>query len=171
MTELKILSYHSRYNKNDFDCGNEGLNHYLQKQAGQDLRKKLSVCYVLLEDKIIKGYYTLSNAGISQENIPKEILKKLPRSYKQLPVTLLGRLAIDLSVKGKGFGELLIIDAMKKCLMVATESIGSFAVVVDPIDQHAVAFFNKYGFIELSGSRKMFLPMKTIMKLFANHKP
>jgi hypothetical protein len=40
------------------------------------------------------------------------------------------------------------------------------AVVVDPIDEEAVSFYKKYGFIELPGSGKMFLPMNTIAKVF-----
>jgi hypothetical protein len=40
------------------------------------------------------------------------------------------------------------------------------AVVVDPISQHAIDFYTKYGFIMLPDSGKMFIPMKTIEKLF-----
>jgi hypothetical protein len=47
-----------------------------------------------------------------------------------------------------------------------TKNIGSFAVVVDPLDEDAKSFYNKYGFIELFDSKKMFLPMNTIKQLF-----
>jgi hypothetical protein len=40
------------------------------------------------------------------------------------------------------------------------------AVIVDPIDNNAISFYKKYGFIELPDSGKMFLPMTTISKLF-----
>jgi hypothetical protein len=43
---------------------------------------------------------------------------------------------------------------------------GSFAVVVDPLDEEAEGFYTKYGFIQLPDSGKMFLPMKTIEVLF-----
>src|SRR5665647_879390 len=45
-------------------------------------------------------------------------------------------------------------------------TIGSLAVVVDPIDQESKNFYLKYGFILLPDSHKMFLPMKTIGYLF-----
>ena len=40
------------------------------------------------------------------------------------------------------------------------------AVIVDPIDQEAIRFYKKYGFILLPDSGKMFLLMKTIAELF-----
>lgn len=47
-----------------------------------------------------------------------------------------------------------------------SKSIGSFAVVVDPIDEDTIRFYDKYGFIKLADSGKMFLPMNTIKTLF-----
>jgi hypothetical protein len=47
-----------------------------------------------------------------------------------------------------------------------SKSVGTFAVVVDPLDKEAEKFYKKYGFISLPDSGKMFLPMKTIEELF-----
>ena len=47
-----------------------------------------------------------------------------------------------------------------------SESIGSFAVIVDPLDKDAEDFYEKYGFIKLPDSGKMFLPIKTLNILF-----
>lgn len=60
---------------------------------------------------------------------------------------------------------MILIDALKRSYEIA-KTIGSVAVVVDPIDQDAEGFYTKYGFIKLPDSRKMFLPMKTINQLF-----
>lgn len=56
-------------------------------------------------------------------------------------------------------------NALKKSLNVSGE-IGSMVIVVDPIDQRAVEFYERFGFIMLPDSTKMFLPMKTISLLF-----
>jgi GNAT superfamily N-acetyltransferase len=114
---------------------------------------------------LIEGYYTLSNSSISKDLIPIDIQKKLPPSYTSIPVTLLGRLAVDQRFHGKGFGKLLLIDALFRCHQLS-KTAGSFAVVVDPIDEAAEAFYTKYGFIKLPDSGKMFLPMKTISASF-----
>lgn len=156
----------SKHNKSDFCCGKELLDIYLHKQANQDIKRKLSACFVVNDNETnrIKGYYTLSNNSIPLELIPESIQKKLPTSYKSIPVTLLGRLAIDNTYKKQGFGKWLLIDALKRCNEIS-KSIGSFAVIVDPIDQEAENFYRKYGFVKLPNSGKMFLAMKTINQL------
>ena len=157
----------SSYYREDFHCGRTVLDNYLKKQASQDMKRRLSVCFILPDaDNRVKGYYTLSNAGISREIIPTEISKKLPESYISLPVTLLGRLAVDTKYKGTGLGKMLLLDALKRSFDVSTENIGSFAVIVDPLDSEAVSFYEKYGFITLPDSERMFLPMKTVAALF-----
>jgi len=157
----------SKHKKSEFSCGKEMLDTYIQKQANQDVKRKLSACFVITETEtnLIKSYYTLSNNSIPSEFIPDPIRKKLPESYDSIPATLLGRLAIDTRFQGQGIGRLTLIDALKRSYEIS-KTIGSFAVVVDPIDQDAENFYNKYGFIKLPDSGKMFLPMKTISQLF-----
>lgn len=157
----------SAHKKADFSCGKEMLDRYLHRQANQDVKRKLSTCFVVNDEKtnLIKGYYTLSNNSIPLELVPSQIQKKLPKSYKSIPTTLLGRLAIDNRFQGQGVGKLMLMDALKRSYEIA-KTIGSFAVVVDPIDQDAENFYDKYGFVKLPDSGKMFLPMKTINKLF-----
>ena len=144
------------------------LDNYFWKQAGQDVKRKLSACFVFIDKKTnkIAGYYTLSSNSITNELIPESFRKKLPPAYKSVPVILLGRLAIDKNFQGKGLGKLLLIDALKRCLSISN-LIGAFAIVVDPLDEEALTFYQKYGFIRLPDSEKMLLPMKTIEELFA----
>ncbi len=166
MSYLTVL-LNSKHERNRFSCENAILNNYFYYQVNQDIKRKLSVCFVLQEtDTIVKGYYTLSNDNIPFENLPAELSKKLPKGYGKIPASLIGRLAVDSSFKGKGNGEILLLDALKRCLDVAETTLGSMAVVVDPIDEIAVSFYKKYGFILLPDSDRMFLPMKTISLLF-----
>lgn len=157
----------SKHNKKEFDCGKDLLNNYLKNQAGQDIKRKLSGCFVLLDDTTdtICGYYTLSNNSIPLSSFSDEIQRKLPKSYTAIPTTLLGRLAIDLKFQGKGIGKILLIDALKISYEISKE-IGSFAIVVDPIDDDAVKFYEKYDFIKLPDSGKMFIATTTLKHLF-----
>lgn len=157
-----------KHNRKDFDCGKELLNNYLKNQAGQDVKRKLSACFVLTEKETnnIKGYYTLSNNSIPLSSFPEYIQKKLPKSYASIPTTLLGRLAIDSKHQGKGIGKVLLIDALKRSYDISIE-IGSFAVVVDPMYKEAENFYEKYDFIKLPDSEKMFISTKTLKELFA----
>lgn len=153
------------HDKKSFDCGNQLLNNYLQKVASQDIKRRLAVCTIFSEGSKIIGYYTLSNNSLPSDLVPEKYSKKIKGAYKHVPVTLLGRLAIDNTEKGKGYGESLLIDALKSAYEVS-EMIGSMAVIVDPIDENAQRFYEKYGFILIPDSGKMFLPMLTISKLF-----
>lgn len=162
---MTIQKLENIYIKNDFSCGYELLDNYLKKQANQDIKRKLSSCNVLVDEQnIVKGYFTLSANSIRREELPDDLSKKLPPSYSDLPVILLGRIAIDKSMQGKGFGEILLFDALKKCLDLSNQ-LGILAVIVDPIDDKAISFYKSYGFIELPTSNKMFLAMKTIEQL------
>lgn len=153
------------HKKEDFTCGKDSLDHYIRKQASQDFRKKLAVCFVVADDNHrVMGFYTLSSSSIPVETAPPTILKKIPRSYKDLPVFLLGRLAVDMKWKGHGLGELLLTDAITRCFE-ASKKIGSIAIVADPIDQDATSFYEKYGFIQLA-SGKMYLNLKTVSDFF-----
>jgi len=156
----------SSHGKKNFVCGKELLDNYLHTQAKQDVKRKLSACFIMGEGKTVKGFYTLSSTTIQGDLLPQEFIKRLSPSYKDLPATLLGRLAIDSRYHGQGLGELLLIDALKRSYDTSVTSIGSMAVIVDPIDEDAVRFYKKYGFILLPDSGKMFIPMDTVAKLF-----
>ncbi len=161
-----IAPLNSSHIKKEFRCGKNLLDYYIHTQAKQDVKKMLSACFVLIkQDKIVKGYYTLSNLGIPRDLLPIKLSKKIPKSYTDLPATLIGRLAVDESISGKGFGELLLMDALKRCYAVSKSEIGSMAVIVAPIDEQAIQFYKKYGFVLLPDSSKMFLAMKTISEL------
>ena len=97
--------------------------------------------------------------------LPDEIKKKLPPSYIDLPTVLLARLAVSNSYHRQGLGEAMLIDALKRSYY-ASLQVGSMAVIVDPLDEEAKQFYEKYNFINLPGSGKMFLPMATIAQLF-----
>jgi len=154
------------HRRKDFECGELSLNNYLHLQAKQDMKRRLSVCFVLADEQNrVGGYYTLSNASIPREFLPEEIERKLSPAYANLPATLLGRLAVDRAAKGKGFGKDLLIDALKRSCE-TSKTIGSMAVIVNPLDEEAERFYLKYGFIKLPDSGKMFLPMGTVATLF-----
>jgi GNAT superfamily N-acetyltransferase len=157
----------NKHNRSGFSCGKDLLDNYFRRQAKQDVKRKLSACFVMADKKSgkVKGYYTLTGSSVSNELIPDSFRKKLPKSYSSLPTILLGRLAIDKDFQGQGIGKVLLIDSLKRCYE-TSDSIGAYAVIVDPLDNDAELFYEKYGFIKLYHSGKMFLPIKTIKELF-----
>jgi predicted GNAT family N-acyltransferase len=152
------------HRREDFSCGDDALDRYIRQQAGQDQKKNVAATLVLidLDSGAIAGYYTLSMNCVLLKDLPEDIRKHLPR-YPDIPAALLGRLAVDSRYKGRGLGEHLLMDAMKRCL---DSEIAVFCLIVDAYED-AVKFYASYGFIELPGhANRLFLPMKTIEKLF-----
>lgn len=161
--DLNIELLTKNHNKKNFSCGYDMLDNYIQRQANQDVKRDLSACFVLCETgkSDLIGYYTLSSGSINRDDFPENLSRKLPPSYQSLPTILLGRLAIDNNYKGNGLGELILMDALNRCIEISI-NLGTLAIIVDPIDEKAVAFYTKYGFIKLPGSGKMVIPIKTV---------
>jgi GNAT superfamily N-acetyltransferase len=110
----------------------------------------------------IAGFYTLSAAEIATSGLPDSIRKRMPR-YRNLPATLLGRLARDEAFRGRGIGDRLMQDALSRAIAGSAE-VGSIAVITDPKDEPAAAFYREFGFMPLTASR-LFLPMTDIVRL------
>ncbi|GAA4172174.1 MULTISPECIES: GNAT family N-acetyltransferase [Sphingobacterium] len=162
---MKIQTFDSDCNKDKFTCGEDLLDRYLKLQASQDIKKKLATCTVMVDEKNnVIGYYTLSSNSVDKDSMPEELSKKFPPSYSALPCVLLGRLAIDNSAKGKGYGEILLFDALFKCLTLSKD-LGILCIIVDPLNDQAIEFYKKYGFIYLPTSGKMMISIKTIERL------
>ncbi len=160
---LHTVALNASHARKLFNCEEPSLENYLRKQAGQDVKRQVAACFILEgEENSIKGYYTLSADSLDRTLIPESLRNKLP--YKNLPVTLLGRLARDINYKGQGVGELLLADALIRAYQAST-SIGAWAVVTDPINEKARAFYESFGFISLESGR-MFIPMATIRASF-----
>lgn len=111
------------------------------------------------------GYYTLSAHNVKRDELPEEIIRKLKLpKYPFIPATLMGRLEVHTDRKGKRIGEMLLMDALERSLA-NSKNIASFAVVVDT-KENAIGFYRRYGFLHLPPGNRMFLPMRTIEKLF-----
>lgn len=164
---LKInLLDSQKHIRSGFCCGKESLDTYIRKQASQDLKKRVSTVFVLIDDPdmYVLAYYTLSSYTVDITALEENFAKRLPR-YPALPATLLGRLAVDNDQKGKRFGELLLIDALKKSLD-ASMQVASLAVIAEALDERALSFYTKYGFKQFDQApMKLYLPMKSVEEL------
>ncbi len=155
------------HERTEFSCGNPDLDRYLRQQARQDTAKKVAAAFVLVEPPSPRalGFYTLSASAIAAEELPPGFSKKLPR-YPLLPIVLLGRLAVDVSCRGRGAGEFLLMDALHRSLDASTH-IGALAVFVDAKDAATAASYRHFDFLVLPGiPQRLFLPMTQIAELF-----
>lgn len=156
----------AKHDRAAFSCDVEALDRYLKEQARQDMRNRVATVYVQRtpNSPAILGYYSISNLSVEARDLPADMVRRLPR-YPVLPATLVGRLAVDKSQRGKGLGGLLLFDALRRSLRTG---IASLAVVVDAKDAAARAFYEHYGFQQLGGhGNRLYLPSKDVEALLA----
>ena len=142
-----------------FRCGIEALDRYLAHQAGQDVRRRVSACYVAIETENgrVAGYYTLAAASVPLSDLPEALAKRLPR-YPAVPVARVGRLAVAQAFQGRKLGSALLADA---ALRAARSEVAVFAMVVEAKDDAAAAFYRHHGFESLGGkARRLVMPLK-----------
>ncbi len=131
---IEILS--KIHKRTEFDCGDTELNYYLHKIARQHITKGISKTFVLVDTdnptKII-AYMSLVVCEIYANDIPHNWKKKYPQ---KIPAAKLARLAVLENEQRKGYGELLVVNAMKKTLNVSN-SIGIAGLFVDAKHEQA----------------------------------
>lgn len=161
--KFRILPLDGAIDRTSFSSGSAPLDRYFQQQVTQGIRRRVTACFVALNnEQHIAGYYTLASSSLLLNDLPASISKKLPR-YPVVPAVRMGRLAVDKNLKGIGLGGALLADAMSRA---AHSDIAAYAMVVDAKDKKAAAFYQHHGFIPLPNiPLTLFLPLATIAAL------
>lgn len=123
------------------------------------------VCPTSESDRVI-GYFSISTAVEQRNALPSAKLRRgMP---EQVPLLLIGRLAVDAGWRGRGIGSALLVDALRRCLA-ASEIAGARGVVAHAIDEDAVDFYERHGFVRSPlGERVMLMPIETVRSLVAS---
>lgn len=142
-----------------FSCGNSHVDSFLKSTAAQAAQSLKSATFVLVRSdtqQTILGFYTLAQHGYRDGEL------------RQIPTILLGQLGIAADFQNRGLGRVLLKDALVRSLGVAQE-IGAVAIVTDPYDERAQAFYEKYDFkvIHEQPFLRMMLPMRTLARAMA----
>ena len=164
-SSLVIEPLGAHHNRAAFSCGEPALDAYLQRHASQDIRRRVAQVFVAIGDAPgrIAGYYSLSAASFEKEELPPALAKRLP--HYPVPAAVLGRLAVDRTQQGRGLGETLLLDAIRRVIW-ASATMAVYAMIVDAKTEGAQAFYERYGFrVFASVPRRLFLPLETFEKL------
>jgi predicted GNAT family N-acyltransferase len=127
----------------EFECGESSINDYLHKDARKAQDHKHAVVYVscFAGTNRVAGYYTLSNGSVARQHvIPKSYQRNSPSAH---PVTILGRMGVTMAAQGYGYSVDLLQDAIRRC-MIASESVGTSAILVHPLDDKLAEFYAKH---------------------------
>jgi len=127
-----------------FDCGEASIDDYLQNKALKAQEAKHAMVYVVCfkDTHEVAGFYTLSNSAVDRRHgATAKIRRNAPNP---LPVTVLGRMGVTASAGGRGLSLALLADAIERCIL-ASEVIGSTAIIVHPLTQSLGEYYAKYG--------------------------
>jgi ribosomal protein S18 acetylase RimI-like enzyme len=154
---FQLARLQSLHDRTAFNSGSEALDSYFRQQVLQDIRRRVTACYVAITpEQRVAGYYTLASAALLLSELPSSVGKKLPR-YPSVPAVRMGRLAVDQDFKGIGLGGALLADALDRA---TRADIAAYALIVDAIDESAAAFYRHHGLIALpSQPMTLFLPL------------
>ena len=150
----------NRHEREKFSCGVDELDRFIKELASQHQRKHFSTTSVLIDDASpgnILGFYCLSFGAMSLTDLSAAEQKKLPKH--PVPVARMGRLAIAENCQSKGYGALMLQNAVKRCLNVRDE-IAHYALVVDAKNDAAARFYRHFGFAPCSSDElQWYLPL------------
>jgi GNAT superfamily N-acetyltransferase len=139
----------ARHEVADFACGEESLDRWLHRYAGQGERRDATRTFVATDEQgTVRGYYTLVAGQLEHVEATEAVRKGLSRHFP-IPVAILARLAVDELSQGKGLGASLLNDAFERICRAAQE-VAVRAVVVHALDEGAAGFYKRFGFRSLS---------------------
>jgi ribosomal protein S18 acetylase RimI-like enzyme len=152
------------HKRKEFSSGVEPLDRYLRELATQDMRRRISNCFVACNDAgTIAAYYTFAAGSLPLADLPADETKRLPR-YGVFPAGLIGRLAVDERFRGLRLGSALVMDAARRA---STADSAIFALIVDAKDEQAVSFYQHLGFRPFnSRPMSLFMPIATLSAAF-----
>jgi GNAT superfamily N-acetyltransferase len=151
------------HDSSGFDCGEPALNDWLRHRALKN-ESRFSRTYVVCDGNRVVAYYCISAGAVERGAAPGKVRRNAPDT---IPVSVIGRLAVDRDHAGKGLGADILSDALRR-IAVASRSIGIGAVLVHAKDDAARRFYLRCAeFIEYpEDSRTLFLPIETVVAAF-----
>ncbi|MDN5791070.1 MAG: GNAT family N-acetyltransferase [Micrococcales bacterium] len=148
-----------------FRSGASELDDWLRRYAWENLRANNAITYVSVVGDRVVGYYAIASGAVDLTAAPSA-LKKGPRP-DPLPVIVLARLAVDVSMASRGIGAGLLRDALERAAHLS-DSIGAAALLVHARDTTARDFYLHNGDFLPSpiDDLQLLAPMKELRSLF-----
>ena len=167
LTLEKFDSSKTYKGQKEFDCNNEMINRFVQKNLKKRVKKHLSQAYVLLEDERFVGFYTLDSFSIAKNNF--ELEEHKPSGLPPIvPLIKLSMIGIDKSLQGKGLGKRLLRDVFLKVYQISKLAgcIGIYLLA----ENEAISFYEQLGFVAIKDDEPlpMFLTLDVILELFSD---
>lgn len=160
MTDVVLERFSGEHDIGSFDCGNEELNGWLQRHASASHRADLARTYLAVDGPVVAGYVSLTTGSVRPTDAPKRLVRGMPRY--PIGTVLVARLAVDRQYQGRRIGSRLLAEALHRAVA-ASDAAAARLVVVDAVDDAAVDFYRRWGFVEApENPRRLFRKMADV---------
>jgi GNAT superfamily N-acetyltransferase len=132
----------AHHQTDQFSCGTESLDQWLKRRALKNQLQGASRTFVVGDGPRVVAYYALASGAVTSTAATGRFRRNMP---DPIPVVVLGRLAVDNTLQGKGYGRALIRDAGLRVLQ-AADAIGIRGMVVQALSDEAKSFYESVGF-------------------------
>jgi GNAT superfamily N-acetyltransferase len=145
LTELRrpALLDSRRHDREEFGNGEEVLDEWLCRYAGQNRRPDNAATWVITDaNDVVVGYASVAMTGIDRSAAPEALAKGAP---DPVPALLLGRLAVDRRYANLGIGTSLAVHVLATAVEL-NEKAACRAVVVTALTHQARDWWERLGF-------------------------
>ena len=153
MSKIAVLRLDTDDERPSFDCGDDDLNEFFEKDSRQSSLELVAVTYLVQRDGRLAAFFSVSNDSIKKEEVGSTPFKRVvgqmprPKRYSSQPAVKIGRLAVAKDAQGNGLGR-SILDFIKAWFNIGNKT-GCRFIVVDAYEQ-SIGFYHKNGFSFLS---------------------
>jgi len=160
------------HDRGDFSCGSAPLDNLLKNSLSREIKGGMFTAWILTEESknTVLGYYTLGAMVVERELGLKQWENA---AVPYIPVIFIRAFAIHRDLQGRGLGNFLLTDALKRCLQISSE-VGAAAIVLDVLNDKNFdrrwKFYANLGFRALNAPNlpeRVFIPMSDVSKSFA----
>lgn len=132
-----------RHDRERFDSGEQALDEWLRRYAGQNRRRDTAATWVIADAKdVVVGYASVAMTGIDRSAAPEPLAKGAP---DPVPALLLGRLAIDRRYTNLGIGTSLAVHVLATAVEL-NEKAACRAIVVTALTRQTGGWWERLGF-------------------------
>lgn len=147
-----------------FDSGEPETDNWLRANGLRTQRQGSARTRVLTrpDDAVVLGFYAVAPHDTHREDLPSSAAGGLT----VVPGYLIAQLAVDRSIQGRGMGAALLLDALET-VVAAAHAAGGRLVVVDAVHEHALGFYQRYGFTRIGQTLRLYLKVSRIASSLA----
>lgn len=162
-----------KHDRAAFSCGICQIDNFFQQTANRQEKANNLRTYVMVTSQgEVVGFYATNAHAVDYQDLPRKYARTRP-GHGSIPAAYISMIGVDEKHQGKGQGGVLLTDCLER-LYNASMSVGIAVVMLDVFDcgdpklvERRVSLYKSYGFEQLpSNNLRMFIPMKTIEKLF-----